>query len=134
MIVPHDLVVAVADGSRLRLFRNRGAEPHVDLVELKVPHLSAANSGSGGRHRSTGANPDRGRLAEDGFAAAVADYLRSEVLAGRVERLFVIADARSLGEIRRHLHKETAERLAGDLARNLTAATPAEIGAALARL
>lgn len=131
MIVAHDLIVAVLDGGRLRLFRNKAAEPHVDLVELPAAHLEPVNTGSGGRHRSSTANPDASRLDEDDFAAAVAAHLNHEVLAGRIERLFVIADPRTLGEVRRHLHKETSARLAGDLAKNLAGHGADDIAAAL---
>jgi protein required for attachment to host cells len=89
------------------------------------------NTGSGGRHRSSTANPDASRLHEDDFAATVAAHLNHEVLAGRIERLFVIADPRTLGEVRRHLHKETSARLAGDLAKNLTGHGTDDIAAAL---
>lgn len=131
MIVAHDLIVAVLDGGRLRLFRNKAAEPHVDLVELPAAHLEPVNTGSGGRHRSSTANPDASRLDEDDFAAAVAAHLNHEVLAGRIERLFVIADPRTLGELRRHLHEATKAKLVGDLAKDLTGSSIEKIEAAL---
>lgn len=32
MILPNDTTVAVADGKKLRLFRNKGVEPNIRLV------------------------------------------------------------------------------------------------------
>jgi protein required for attachment to host cells len=58
MILPNDTMVAVADGEKLRLFRNKGMEPHIELAEEAADGVQAANQGSGGRHRSSSANPD----------------------------------------------------------------------------
>ena len=119
MILPNDATVAVADGERLRLFRNKAAEPHVRLVVIDTPELTAVNAGSGSRHRSSAANPDDTRQSEDGFAAAAADHLNQQVLAGAIGPLFVIADPRTLGEMRRHYHAELRSRLVGELAKDL---------------
>ena len=37
MIMPNDTTVAVVDGTRMRLFRNKGVEPHIRLVPLTDP-------------------------------------------------------------------------------------------------
>lgn len=120
MILPNDTTVAVADGEKLRLFRNKGHEPRIELVALPDPDIEAGNQGSGARHRSVTANPDDRRLSEDDFAAAAAGYLNRQVLAGGIGKLFVIADPRTLGEMRRHFHGQLEARLVGDLARDLT--------------
>ncbi len=133
MILPHDATVAVVDGEKLRLFRNRAPEPHIQLVALDVPEIDAVNQGSGMRHRSVAANPDTARLREDDFAAAVAAYLNRLVLEGHVDALYVAADPRSLGELRRHYHDETRSRLVGEMAKDLTGHGVEAIEAALAR-
>ena len=132
MILPNGTLVAVLDGTSMRLFRNKGHEPHVELAALDVPDLSQLNSGSGGRHRSSAANPDDSRLSEDNFAASAAAYLNSEALAGRVDHALVIADPRTLGELRKHFHETLSTKLVGELARNLAHHTPSEIEAAVA--
>jgi len=104
----------------MRLFRNKGHEPLVEFVELPDPHLDVANVGSGGRHRSNSANPDLSRLAEDDFAAAAANYLNHEVLAGRFEQVMIVADPRTLGELRKHFHQSLRAKLVGQLDRDLT--------------
>jgi protein required for attachment to host cells len=134
MILPNETTVAVVDGENLRLFRNKGHEPHIELVALPDPDIAADNQGSGARHRNSTANPDAGRLAEDNFAAAVAGYLNRQVLAGSIADLFVIADPRTLGEMRLHFHEALKARLVGDLAKDLTARGAADIAQALARL
>jgi protein required for attachment to host cells len=131
MIVPNDATIAVIDGKRLRLFLNKGHEPHVDLTSLPEPEFGPANAGSGVRHRSSAANPDRSRLEEDDFIAAAAGYLNREVLDGRIRQLLVIADPRSLGELRRHFHDALTARLVAELAKDLAGQTDVAIRAAI---
>ncbi|MEW9808255.1 host attachment protein [Mesorhizobium marinum] len=131
MILPNNAVVAVVDGKRMRLFRNAGREPHIELVDLPSPELEPAKAGSGSRHRSSSANPDDRRQAEDDFAAAVADHLNGEALADRIEQLVIIADPRTLGELRRHFHDVLEKRLIGQLAKDLSGRPPEAIKAAI---
>ncbi len=131
MILPNDATVAVVDGEKLRLFRNKGMEPSIRLTEEQAADVEPANQGSGMRHRSTSANPDQSRLEEDDFAAAAAARLNRLALAGKIASLFVIADPRTLGEMRRHLHEATKAKLVGDLAKDLTGSSVEKIEAAL---
>jgi protein required for attachment to host cells len=133
MIIANDTTVAVADGRKLRLFRNKGIEPHIRLAVLDAPDIVAANRGSGVRHRSVSANPDDARLEEDDFAAQAASYLNREAIAGNIRSLYVIADPRTLGEMRRHFHEAITSRLVGELAKDLTGHAVDAIEAALAK-
>jgi protein required for attachment to host cells len=121
MILPNGTVVAVVDGERMRLFCNRGHEPHIELIELPKLHPAAAGAGSGGRHHSSTANPDSYRLREDDFAAAAAGYLNREALAGAFEHVLIIADPRTLGELRKHFHASLTAKLVGELGKDLAA-------------
>ena len=134
MIMPNDTTVAVVDGTRMRLFRNNGVEPHVRLAQLADPEIAAVNQGSGSRHRSVAANPDATRLTEDDFAAAAADYLNRWVLDGEIGPLFVVADPRSLGEMRRHFHGAVESRLVGELAKDLAGHSMEAIERALSKV
>ncbi|TPL12891.1 host attachment protein [Mesorhizobium sp. B2-4-11] len=119
MILANGTLVAVTDGDKLRLFRNKGHEPRIDLVEMPEPGLHLANTGSGGRHRSSTANPDDSRLREDDFAAAVAAYLNREALTETFEHVVVIADRRTLGELRKHFQAPLRAKLVGEVAKDL---------------
>lgn len=134
MIMPNDTTVAVVDGTRMRLFRNKGVEPHIRLVPLTDPEIAAVNQGSGSRHRSVAANPDATRLTEDDFVAAAADYLNRQVLEGEIGPLFVIADPRSLGELRRRFHGAVESRLVGELAKDLAGHSMEAIETALSKV
>ncbi|MFC3208945.1 host attachment family protein [Aquamicrobium soli] len=133
MLLPNDTTVAVVDGEKLRLFRNKGVEPRIRLIEETVAGVEPANQGSGARHRSTSANPDRWRLEEDDFAASAAAYLNRLMLDGEIVSLFIIADPRTLGELRRHFHDVTRENLIGELAKDFTGGSIETIEAAVAR-
>jgi protein required for attachment to host cells len=57
---------------------------------------------------------------EDRFAAETADMLRRRALANKFESLIVVAPPKTLGELRKHYHKEVSGRLVGELAKDLT--------------
>lgn len=132
MILQNGAIVAVIDGNAMRLFRNRGHEPQIDLISLPEPDLGIGNTGSGSRHRSSSANPDSRRLMEDDFAASAANYLNREAITGRIDRLLIIADPRTLGELRKHFHEILEKKLVGQLAKDLTAHSNEAIQAAIA--
>lgn len=133
MQLPRNTTVAVADGTRLHLFRNTGDEAHPKLTALAEPAIAGANKSAGLRHASSSANPDDSRLEEDSFAAATADWLNQEVLGHRIDGLVVIAAPKALGELRKHYHKALQGKLLGELAKDLTGHPVADIEAALAK-
>lgn len=60
------------------------------------------------------------QLEEDRFAADAADLLKRRALSNDFESLIVIAPPRTLGELRKHYHKEVSARLTGELDKDLT--------------
>ena len=131
MNLPHGAIVAVVDGEKLLMLRNKGLEPHVELIELPKADIDAENTGSGSRHRSSAANPDGSRQAEDNFASSTAAYLNRQVLEGKVEHLLIIADPRTLGELRKHFHAALEPKLIGQIAKDLTGHSIEAIEAAI---
>ena len=132
MILPNSATVAVADGETLSLFRNGAHDGALSLSAIAAPELDGGNAGSGGRHRSSAGNPDDKTQAEDGFAAASAAWLNRQVLDGKINALMVIAAPRTLGELRRHYHKQLQAVLVGELAKDLVGRPVADIEAAVA--
>jgi protein required for attachment to host cells len=101
---------------------------------------NAAQGGGGGGGGQGGAfAPSRGtfeetdfhQLEEDRFAAECADLLRRRALAHDFEALVIVAPPRTLGELRKHYHKEVEHRLKGELAKDLTGHTVPDIEQAL---
>lgn len=131
MILPNGAVVAVADGATLKLFRNRGPETAVDLVAVEVPVLEAVNSGSGLRHHDANDNPDNDRRAEDRFAAATVQHLNGLALDGTIDKLVVIADPRTLGELRKGYNANLKGKVIGEVAKDLTGHSVQDIVAAI---
>ena len=123
MKIPKGVVVAVADGEVLNLFRNVGEEAAPKLTAMPDRDVATDNAGSGGRHQSSSANPSGNQQTEDNFAAGVADVLNKGVLTGKFDQLIVIAAPRTLGELRKHYHKELSSILVGEIAKDLTGHT-----------
>ena len=130
MLLPHGTVIALVDGQNLELYRNAGNEAEPELAALDAPKLDSHNhSGSG--HRSSPGNHADKQVSEDAHATAVVNWLNSQVLGHKIESLVVFAAPRTLGEMRRHYHKQLEQIIIRELAKDLTAAKPAEVIAAL---
>ena len=141
-------VVLVADGRKLLLLRNEGDAAYPNLTvetaeEQPNPATRdqatdaagrASNTSPAGRNGQTGSSmepTDFHQLEEDRFAAAAADMLKTKALANEFEQLIIVAPPKTLGELRKHYHKEVENRLQGELAKDLTGHTIPEIEAAL---
>lgn len=115
MFYPHGTIVAVTDGQRLRVFQNSGDDRRMQLVELPQPDVHAHIHGATRAHHTSGANESERHLQEDSYAAATAAWLNSQVITGHVKHLFIVAPARTLGELRRHYHQKLKDVLLGEL-------------------
>lgn len=121
MNVPPKAHVAVVDGSRFLLLRN-GADARYPALELVgEPDLDPTNRSQGKLRHSITSTPEAGNdLDEAAHVAAAAEWLNHAVLTQKIDDLIVVADKRSLGELRRHYHKELEARLRGELGKALT--------------
>lgn len=124
-------VVAVVDGEKLILFKNTGDANEPRLTALKVGDVDMENMSGGARHGSSAANPDDQTQNEDAFAAGAAAILNKQVLNHHIDDLVVIAAPRTLGELRKHFHKQTQAAISHELAKTLTGQSPEKIVAAL---
>ncbi|MGZ8312818.1 MAG: host attachment family protein [Allosphingosinicella sp.] len=144
MQLPHNSYVLVADGRKMLFFRNEGdAEfPNLEVERKRVDHnppareqgsdragraFTSAGSPRTGSAVSAGANnrsayeeTDFHQLEEDRFAAQAAEMLNSRALRNEYESLVVVAPPRTLGELRKHYHKEVEKRLVGEIPKDLT--------------
>ena len=132
MQVPHNSFVVVADGEKMLFFRNEGDTDYPKLeVERKreqdnPPDRDQKSDGPGrafssvGSGRSAFEEADFHQLEEDRFAAETAEMLKQRALRNDFDSLIVVAPPRTLGELRKHYHKEVEKRLAGEIAKDLT--------------
>ena len=135
MQVPHGSCVVVADGAKMLFFRNEGdaeflklemeqkrEQPNLADRELMTDGHGSAPAG-GGLGGSTYERADHHQLEEDRFAAATAEELKQRALRKEFESLIIVAPPKTLGELRKHYHKEVEKRLAGEVDKDLTGHT-----------
>lgn len=133
MKVPHMAHVALVDGHRFLLTRNSGQMFQPRLEKLREIQLEPTNFSAGIRNQDS-ASQRKGStdLNELAHGAAAADWLNRKVLAGEIEHLLVVADPKTLGEMRRHYHKELEDRIVAELPKALTRETIPDIERAIA--
>ena len=131
MQVPNNSVVLVADGRKSLFFRNEGdAQFPKFAVEEKEEHPNPdhheqatdtagmsmrTKDGRGGSMEEV----DFHQQEEDRFAADTAAMLKARALSNDYEALVVVAPPRTLGELRKHYHKEVEKRLLAEVAKDL---------------
>ena len=139
MRVPHNSFVMVADGRKMLFFRNDGDAdfPNLQVVSMAekenplnrdqmsdAPGRAFSSVGPG---RSALENTDFHELEESRFAVETAAILKRWAMDGDFEKLIVIAPPKTLGELRKHYHKEVANRLVAEIPKDLTGHPVVEI-------
>lgn len=117
MKLPPKAHVAVVDGERFLLLRNGSDAANPSLSALPEPALEQRGVGND--------------LDEAAHVAAVAGWLNDQVLKNKIDDLVIVADKRSLGELRGHYHKELENRLVGEVGKALTGRPVEEIQKAI---
>lgn len=133
MPLANNALVLVTDGRKTLFFRNQGDESQIDLRtegfderkdakdrELKsdAPGTNAQSAGYSGRvaYEET----DFHQLEEDRWAVAAAEQLNQRALRNDFDQLVIVAPPRTLGLIRKKLHKEAERRLACTIPKEMT--------------
>jgi protein required for attachment to host cells len=104
-----------------------GAPPVAQGGSMHAMGGGAQFSPSGGTMGET----DYHQLEEDKFAAETAEMLKRRALNHEYESLIIIAPPKTLGELRKHYHKEVSDRLKGEISKDLTGHTVPQIEEAL---
>ena len=146
MNLPNNTLVLVADGRKMLFLRNHGDTAQIDLrVEAHREQANPPSHDQGsdapgrsvasiGNRRSAMEETDFHQIEEDRFAAKAADLLRERALGGDFETLIVVAPPHTLGELRKHYHKEVASRIVDEINKDFTGRPIDEIEAALTRI
>ena len=140
MQVPHNTFVVVADGKKMLFFRNEGDAEFLKLEvdrkreqelpadrDLKTSEAGRTFDASGGAGRSAYEETDFHQLEEDRFAAETAEMLKIRAMRKEYDSLIIVAPPRTLGELRKHYHKEVEKRLTAEVAKDLTGHPVSEI-------
>ena len=130
MKIPQGALIVVADGGSARVFSNVGDDRSVTLKQEAL--LEGMNLDDDGPSGSMPSESTASQLDEATFAKQLAKGLNEGALKNRYAHLVLVADAKTLGRVRPLLHKETQQRLIGDLAKDLTNAPLDTIQRALA--
>lgn len=132
MSVPNQALVLVADGRKMLFLRNHGDETLIDLrteahdqrEDAKDREMRTDAPGLGGQSAGYGRpamdETDFHQLEEDRWAKDAAEILKSRALANDFEALVIIAPPKTLGELRKHLHKEVERRIVATLNKEMT--------------
>lgn len=133
MRLPRNAHVAIVDGENFTVMRNTGRPLDPRLGDAERPDLSATNFSAGVRHQDhVGQRHGRTDLNELAHGAAAAEWLNNKSITREITDVLVIADPKTLGEMRRHYHTELEKRLVGEIDKALTGASTAEIEQAIA--
>jgi len=123
MPLPHHALVLVADGRKILFFRNNGDENQIDLrteahdqrEDRKDREFRTDAPGttkqSGGYGRSTYEETDFQQQEEERWIKDAAEELKARALRNDFDALAIVAPPRSLGTLKKCLHKEVEKRV-----------------------
>jgi len=117
--IPAGTLVVVADGEGARVFRNVANGNGEGLTLKQFDLLELMNMNDDGP--STSPTEATGQQIDEAtFAKQLALRLNDGALKGKYAHLVLIADPQTLGQMRPLLHKETRQRMLGEIAKTLT--------------
>jgi protein required for attachment to host cells len=132
MPLANNTLVLVTDGRKTLFFRNEGDRNQIDLRtesvderedledrEMKTDAPGAVFQSAGYGH-STYEEVDFKQQEEDRWAYKAAEEVNRRALANDFEALTIIAPPRTLGEIRKKLHKEAERRVVCEIPKEMT--------------
>jgi protein required for attachment to host cells len=132
LMIPTDGWIFVGDGRKALFLRNRGTAFKPDLVVENVfaddnppTHVQGSDRpgrafSSVGTIRSGMDETDWHDLEEHRFARRVAQALETVVRNRRPEKVFIVAPARALADLRDALHPDVRKAVSAEIAKDLT--------------
>ena len=139
MPLANNALVLVTDGRKTLFFRNHGdvnqidlrTEAHDERDDAKDSDIKTdapgANQQSAGYGRSTYQETDFHHLEEDRWAKSAAEEVNRRALSNDFEALAIVAPPKTLGELRKQLHKEAAKRVVCEIPKEMTGHTIKDI-------
>ena len=130
--IPHNALVLIGDGQKALFLRNKGSAQQVkfeveQILEQKNPATREQGTDRPGRAfagvgtaRSAVEEVDWHHIAKERFAAEIAEALYRHAHDNRFDKLVVIAPAKILGNLRKAFHAEVADKIVGEIAKELT--------------
>jgi len=131
--IAHDTWILVGDGRKALMLRNDGTPQHPSLNVLDVlkdgdnppTHVQGADRPgrvvqSNPSARSAVEQTDWHEIAEERFAASVAQKLNAAADGNRFEKLILVAPPNTLAALRKTLDPKTAQRIVAEVNKDLT--------------
>jgi len=132
MPLANNALVLVTDGRKTLFFRNHGDVNQIDLRteahderadasngEMKSD-AAGSNAQSAGYGRPSYEETDFHQLEEDRWAKQAAEEVNRRALTNDFDALAIIAPPKTLGELRKQLHKEAARRVVVEVSKEMT--------------
>ena len=132
MPLANNALVLVTDGRKTLFFRNHGDENQIDLrteafdERPDVPDRELKSDAAGSSKQSFGfgrpamEETDFHQQEEDRWAQAAAEEVNRRVLSNSFDALAIIAPPKTLGVIRKKLHKEAERRIICEIPKEMT--------------
>ncbi|HVF37239.1 MAG TPA: host attachment family protein [Sphingomicrobium sp.] len=133
MPLANNALVLVTDGRKTLFFRNEGDENQIDLRteahderedapdrEMKTDAPGTQGQSAGYSGRVAYEETDFHQLEEDRWAHGAAEEVNKRALAKDFEALVIIAPPKTLGELRKKLHKEAHRRVVCEIDKEMT--------------
>lgn len=140
MRIPNRAGILVTDGRKMLLLRNEGDADYPDFRAVakeedsnppdrdqKADAPGRTTSAGEDHRRSAYEEGDRHRRGEARFAIETMELVNRRLGDGSFDQLVVVADPRTLGELRGHYGRGLEERLIGEVAKDLVKHPVAEI-------
>jgi protein required for attachment to host cells len=142
MPLANNALVLVTDGRKTLFFRNEGDANQIDLRteahderedadfkgDLATDAPGTTNQSAGYGH-STYEETDFKQLEEDRWAHNAAELVNKRALENDFDAIAIIAPPKTLGELRKKLHKEAEKRVVAEIPKEMTGRTIADIEA-----
>ncbi|MCI5076308.1 host attachment family protein [Oricola sp.] len=123
--------LVVADGEKALFLRNDGDEQYPNLTvfrELENDNPATRDQAAdrpgrlndGGSHRSAVQETDWHRVEKERFAKDIAQRLYGHAHKGSFNEIVLVAAPHVLGDLRKELHKEVADKVVAELGKDLT--------------
>ena len=133
MPLPNNALVLVTDGRKMLFFRNQGDENQIDLRteahderedapdrDMKTDAPGAIGQSGGYSGRVAYEETDFHQLEEDRWAHSAAEEVNKRVLRNDFDALAIVAPPKTLGELRKKLHKEAERRVICEIPKEMT--------------
>lgn len=129
--IPHNALIMIADGGKAILFRNQATSGELSLREEK--RLSPENLLDEGPSGSRPEEQTVQQTDEATFAKQLAKTIYKMKHAGQFEKLVLVADPQTLGQLRDVMHTTVADSIVLTLAKDLTNHSTEEIADLIGR-